>query len=194
MKTLSKRLNLSYLILFILTLTGCANSVNLADTSGTAGALQKAPQSAVAQATGNVTGASSLPSSNGLVGLLMQQLGVTQAQAEGGTGALLQLAQSKMSPGDFTNLGNSIPNMQSIMAAAPSMNTSGLNVPKSLAGMTGGNLPGTSDMLGIAGAFQQLGLAPDMVQKFIPIITQFVQGNGGSAVTSALQSALMGGL
>ena len=195
MKTLSKRLNLCYLILFILTLTGCANSVNLADTSGTAGALQKAPQSAVAQATGNVTGASSLPSSSGLVGLIMQQLGVTQTQAEGGTGALLQLAQSKMSPGDFTNLGNSIPNMQSIMAAAPSMNTSGLNVPKNLAGMTGGNLPGTnSDMLGIAGAFQQLGLAPDMVQKFIPIITQFVQGNGGGAVTSALQSALMGGL
>ena len=56
-------------------------------------------------------------------------------------------------------------------------------------------MPGAnSGMLGIAGAFQQLGLAPDMVQKFIPVITQFVQGNGGGAVTSALQSALMGGL
>lgn len=100
-----------------------------------------------------------------------------------------------MSPNDFATLGNSVPNLQSIMAAAPPLKTNGLGVPKSLSGMAGGNLPGAnSGMLGIAGAFQQLGLAPDMAQKFIPIITQFVQGNGGGAVTSALQSALMGGL
>lgn len=179
------------LTLAVVILTSCAGSANLPNTSGAAGTLSQAsvPSGATQAAIGSAS------ADSGLVGLIMQQLGVTQTQAEGGTGALLQLAQSKMSPGDFTNLGNSIPNMQSIMAAAPSMNTSGLNVPKSLAGMTGGNLPeANSDMLGIAGAFQQLGLAPDMVQKFIPIITQFVQGNGGGAVTSALQSALMGGL
>jgi hypothetical protein len=57
-----------------------------------------------------------------------------------------------------------------------------------LAGMAAGNLPG------MAGSFQQLGLAPDMVQKFIPIVVQYVQGTGGSSVASALQSALMGGM
>lgn len=179
------------LTLAVVILTSCAGSTNIPDTSGATGALSQASvPSGVTQAAMGSASADS-----GLIGLLMQQLGVTQAQAQGGAGALLQLAQSKMSPGDFTTLGNSIPNMQSIMAAAPSLNTSGLGVPKSLSGMAGGSLPeANSGMLGMAGAFQQLDLAPDMVQKFIPIITQFVQGNGGGAVTSALQSALMGGL
>ena len=179
------------LLLVMIVLMSCSSPGQLPNSSGAASVLQQSTE-AIQTPTAAIN---SVPTSDGLIGLLMQQLGVSQTQAEGGTGALLQLAQSKMSPGDFTALGNSIPNMQSIMAAAPSMNTSELGVPKSLAGMTGGNIPGAnSGMLGIAGAFQQLGLAPDMVQKFIPVITQFVQGNGGGAVTNALQSALMGGL
>lgn len=180
------------LLLAMIILMSCSSPGQLSSSSGAAGVLQQSTEAIQAPTT--VMG--SVPSSDGLIGLLMQQLGVSQAQAEGGTGALLQLAKSKMSPGDFTTLGNSIPNMQNIIAAAPAMNTSELGgVTKSLAGMTGNNIPSAnSGMLGIASAFQQLGLAPDMVQKFIPVITQFVQGNGGGAITSALQSALMGGL
>lgn len=182
---------LCLLLLTTIILMSCSSPSQLPNSSETAGVLQKSAE--VIQTPTAVM--SSAPTSDGLIGLLMQQLGVTQAQAEGGTGALLQLAKSKMSPGDFTALGDSIPNMQGIMAAAPAINTNGLGVPKNLAGMAGANVPGAnSGMLGIASTFQQLGLAPDMVQKFVPVITQFVQGNGGGAVTSALQSALMGGL
>ena len=181
------------LLFTMITLIGCSIPAQLPNPSGAPSILQESTQAI--QTPAAVASSVPTPTSDGLIGLLMQQLGVTQAQAQGGTGALLQLAQSRMSPGDFTALGNSIPNMQSIMAAAPTMNTSELGISKSLAGMTGSNIPGADNgMLGITGAFQQLGLAPDMVQKFIPVITQFVQGNGGGAVSSALQSALMRGL
>ncbi|SDX67105.1 DUF2780 domain-containing protein [Nitrosomonas halophila] len=118
--------------------------------------------------------ATAATSSTGLTEVLMQQLGVTQQQAQGGAGALFQLAESRMSAKDFTALSNSIPDMQSLLGAAPA------------AGVLGSG--------GMAGTFLQLGLTPDMVQKFIPTIVQYVEGTGGSALATALRSALMGGM
>jgi hypothetical protein len=104
-----------------------------------------------------------------LTELLVQQLGVTKAQAEGGAGAIFQLAKSKMDPGAFARLSSSVPGMQTFMAAA---------------GNGAGDLPS---------AFQKLGLATDMPQKFVPIVMKYVHGASGEAMASVLQAALMGG-
>lgn len=87
---------------------------------------------------------------------------------------MFQLAKSRMSAGDFTALSDSVPEMPALLSAAPAPSPIG-----------GG---------GMAATFLQLGLTPDMVQKFIPVVVQYVQGSGGSAVAGALQSALMGGM
>jgi len=42
----------------------------------------------------------------------------------------------------------------------------------------------------LAGSFQSLGLNSDMVSRFIPVILQSVQSQGGSATMGLLQSAL----
>lgn len=156
-----------------------------------AGQAATAPVTATAPATSTSTAAG-----NSLTGLLMQQLGVTQPQAEGGAGALFQLAKTKMQGAAFTELSNSVPGMQGLLAAAPIANsavagTSGLlgNL-ENLAGNSGGTV---GNLVGLASSFQQLGLSPSMVQKFVPVVLQYVQGNGGSAVSSLLQSALVGG-
>lgn len=141
--------------------------------SDTGGALQQGKR--ILQGGDDATTvAPAATSSTGLTEVLMQQLGVTQQQAQGGAGALLQLAESRMSAKDFTALSNSIPDMQSLLGAAPA------------AGVLGSG--------GMAGTFLQLGLTPDMVQKFIPTIVQYVEGTGGSALATALRSALMGGM
>ena len=134
---------------------------------------------------------------NGLTTLLMQQLGVTQPQAEGGAGAIFQLAKSKMQGAAFTELSNSVPGIQGLLAAAPIAKSVGGG---GLGGMAGGveswagNSGGAAgNLVGLASSFQQLGLSPSMVQKFVPIVLQYVQSNGGGAVAGALQSALMGG-
>jgi hypothetical protein len=41
-----------------------------------------------------------------------------------------------------------------------------------------------------ATAFQKLGLSPNMVEKFVPIMTNFLQAKGGSSVASLLSGAL----
>ncbi|SDY20205.1 DUF2780 domain-containing protein [Nitrosomonas sp. Nm58] len=188
-------------------LTSHVYAVDLDDLSGAAGTVQKGAQ--VLQAgEAATTAVPATTSGTGLIGLLMQQLGVTQPQAEGGAGTLFQHAKSRMSAGDFTTLSNSVPDMQGLLAAAPAPVSApapaaagagavgGGGMMGDLAGMAAGNLPGmpAGNLPGMAGSFQQLGLAPDMVQKFIPIVVQYVQGTGGSSVASALQSALMGGM
>jgi hypothetical protein len=195
MKTI-RWLNACFTLSIALFLTSHVHAVDLGDLSGAAGTVQKGAQ--VLQAgEAATTAVPATTSGTGLIGLLMQQLGVTQPQAEGGAGALFQHAKSRMSAGDFTTLSNSVPDMQGLLAAAPASSSvpaagagavGGGGMMGDLAGMAAGNLPG------MAGSFQQLGLAPDMVQKFIPIVVQYVQGTGGSSVASALQSALMGGM
>ncbi|MGG7053976.1 DUF2780 domain-containing protein [Nitrosomonas sp. ANs5] len=159
------------------TAIGLADHVHAFDLdtlSGTNGALQQGKQ--ILQGGGDTatTVAPTADSSTGLTEVLMQQLGVTQQQAQGGAGALLQLAKSRMTGSDFTALSHSVPDMQSLLGAAPA------------AGALGSG--------GMAGTFLQLGMTPDMVQKFIPTIVQYVEGTGGSALATALRSALMGGM
>ncbi len=132
-----------------------------------------------------------------LTGSLMQQLGVTQSQAEGGAGAIFQLAKSKMPGTAFSELSHSVPNMQGLLAAAPVIKAVNGG---SLGGIAGGlqRLIGNSggaagNLIGLVSSFQQLGLSPDMMQKFVPLVVQYVQSNGGGSVTDALQSALISG-
>ena len=173
----------------VLLLVNNVYAVGFSDLTGAVETLE-AGQAATAAVPSIATG-------NSLTGLLMQQLGVTQPQAEGGVGAIFQLAKSKMQGAAFSELSNSVPGMQGLLAAAPVAKSVGSgslgdmagNL-ESLAGNSGGS---AGNLVGLASSFQQLGLSPSMVQKFVPLVVQYVQGNGGSAVAGVLQSALMGG-
>ena len=97
----------------------------------------------------------------------------------------------------FAELSNSVPGMQGLLAAAPVASSVGGG---NLGGIAGGleSLAGNSggaagNLVGLASSFQQLGLSPSMVQKFVPLVLQYVQGNGGGSVAGVLQSAIMGG-
>lgn len=124
------------------------------------------------------------PASPELVGQLTQGLSVTPEQATGGAGALFGLAKSKLSPADFGKIAAVVPGMDSFLKAAPSTGGSGLS---NLTGSLPGNVGGLASA---ATAFQKLGLSPDMVGKFVPILTNFVQAKGGSNVASLLSGAL----
>jgi hypothetical protein len=184
-----KLLNVCYSLSIVLLLVNNVYAIGLGDLTGAIKTLEtgKAATAAVPTVT---TG-------NGLAGVLMQQLGVTQTQAEGGAGSIFQLAKSKMQGADFEKLSNSVPGMQGLLAAAPVANPVGggglggmVGSLESLAGNSGGAV---GNLVGLVSSFQQLGLSPSMVQKFVPVVVQYVQGNGGGAVADALQSALMGG-
>lgn len=129
-------------------------------------------------------------SQQGLTGMLMQQLGVSQTQAEGGAGALFQVAKDRMAADAFGKLSQSVPGMDGLLAAAPKTDASS------------GTLGGLSSMLGndnalgsaaqLLSAFQQLNLSDGMVKQFTPIVLDYVKQQGGPEIANLLQLALSG--
>jgi hypothetical protein len=128
--------------------------------------------------------------SGSLTDLLMQQTGVSQTQAQGGAGALFQMAKSQMQASAFSKLSQAVPGMGTLLSAAPALQQpSALGGLAGLAGMGGGS---GGNMLALASAFQQQGMSPSMIQQFIPVVMQYVTNSGGSGVASSLGSVLMG--
>jgi len=125
------------------------------------------------------------PPSPELVGELTKGLSITPQQATGGAGTLFGIAKSQLSAGDFSKIAAVVPGMGSFLNAAPSAGGgTGLSgLATSLPGKVGG-------MASAAAAFQKLGLSPDMVGKFVPILNNFVQAKGGANVASLLSGAL----
>jgi len=130
---------------------------------------------------------------SGLVGHLTKSLGVTEEQATGGSGAVFGLAKSRLSPSDFGQVAGVVPDMDSLLAAAPKgeskggMSGAAASAGSSMMGSGGSSLGGLASL---AGPFSQLGMSPDMIGKFVPSILEFVGGKGGSAVQSLLAGVL----
>ena len=120
-----------------------------------------------------------------LIGSLTKELSITPAQATGGAGTLFGLAKSKLSVEDFGKVSKAVPGMDGLLKAAPK--------PKSNSPLDslGSSLPGSAGGLAsVAGSFKSLGLSPAMAEKFVPVLTQYVQSKGGSSVASLLAGAL----
>jgi len=129
----------------------------------------------------------------GLAGVLTQQLGVNSTQATAGAGALLQVAQAKMSTGDFQQLAQSVPEVNGLINSVAAPKTNGLS---QIAAGTSVLLGDKNNTLGsavnIVNTFQQLGLSSDMVGQFIPVISNYVSQNATPYLTNALISSLSG--
>jgi hypothetical protein len=122
-----------------------------------------------------------------LIGSLVDQLGVTQEQATGGAGAVFKQAKDNMSASDYTQLLDAVPGIDSLISKAPE--AGGLaDKATSLIGDSSGSMKG---MAALADSFGKLGLAPDMVSKFVPVIMDYVQGAGGEQAMGLLKGALM---
>lgn len=127
-----------------------------------------------------------------LTELLMQRTGVTAAQAQGGAGALFQIAKSKMQADSFAQLEQSVPGMQGMLGAAvPALSQQGGLAERlsSLAGASGGT---AGSLISVVSAFQQQGMSPAMVQQFIPVVIEYVKARGNSALVDTLNAALVG--
>lgn len=127
-----------------------------------------------------------------LAELLMQRTGVTGAQAQGGAGALFQVAKTKMSTDSFTQLEQSVPGMQGMLgAAAPALSQQGglAGQLSSIAGASGGT---AGNLISVVSAFQQQGMSPAMVQQFIPVVLDYVKAHGNEVLVNSLSAALIG--
>ena len=127
-----------------------------------------------------------------LVNLLVQKLGITETQAQGGAGALFNTAKDKLSPQEFGQVADTVPEMDTLLQSAPkkSEGLSGmLETGSSLLG--GGSKQNLEGGMGLAGSFSQLGLSPETMNQFVPVILDYVESKGGETVKNLLASALL---
>lgn len=132
-------------------------------------------------------------SATSLLPMLTSGLGVSEAQASGGMGSLLQLAQSSLSAGDFSTLTDSIPGASSLLSAAPEVadSASGLS---SMMNSAGGSGDALSAATKVYSQFKELGLDTSMIPKYISVATEYLQSNGGQETVDLFKkgvSALM---
>ncbi|GIU13571.1 DUF2780 domain-containing protein [Shewanella morhuae] len=126
--------------------------------------------------------------SNDLVGNVMSQLGLNQTQAEGGLGSLLGLAQSSLGTTDYSTLAASIPNADSLLAAAPALDsTSGVSGLLSKAGNLGSSLQSSAMVFD---AFEKLGISKDLAMPMINIAKSYLDSNGAEGTSDLLTKGL----
>ncbi|WP_279151586.1 DUF2780 domain-containing protein [Photobacterium iliopiscarium] len=107
---------------------------------------------------------------NPLTKTLISELGIKPEQAAGGAGALLGMAASQLSGHQGSELAKLIPGAEKLTDSLP---------------MGLGQL--LSNQANIDKVFSVLGMDPAMINKFIPVITQFLGQQGAS-------NALLGAL
>jgi len=123
---------------------------------------------------------------NVLTQRLVSQLGITPQQAQGGAGALLQLAKARMSQQAFQSLTQSVPEFNGLLAQAAA-NPPLVNLAQAAIGQN-------STLMGMAqvvSTFKSLNLSPDSVQQFVPVIVDYAKARASEQVTQALISALL---
>lgn len=127
-----------------------------------------------------------------LVDLLMQKLGVTEPQAQGGAGALFSSAKQVLSPQEFDQVAATVPEMDSLLKTAPKPSGTLNDMMGQGSSLFGGEanqqLGGAMDL---ASSFSQLGLSPEMVTQYVPVVLDYVEAKGGETVRSLLASALL---
>lgn len=135
-----------------------------------------------------VTTAAAATQSNDLVGSVMSQLGLSQGQAEGGLGSLLGLAQSSLGSSDYSKLAASIPNADSLLAAAPALDsTKGMSGLLSKAGDMGSSFQGSAMVFD---AFEKLGISKELAAPMVDIAKSYLEANGSEGTAGLLTKGL----
>jgi len=124
-----------------------------------------------------------------LVSTLVDTLGITEKQAKGGSGALFQNAKENLSSEDFQKVSDAVPDMAEYLTAAPEAETKG-----SLGGALGSSLSSlggdakkAGSLVSLTSAFSKLDMDSGTMSKFIPVVLDYVQSEGGESVAGLLK-------
>jgi len=121
-----------------------------------------------------------------LINSLTSGLGVSEQQATGGAGAIFDYAKNNMSAADFTKVADGLPGIDSLIGAAPQAESGSLV--SGLSSLGGSSAGGMGEL---TGQFGTLGLSPESINEFIPMILEYAQSEGGTQVVNLLKGALL---
>jgi hypothetical protein len=122
-----------------------------------------------------------------LIDMLTKNLGVSGAQAEGGTAVLFKAAKDKLGEGEFGKLLGGVPGMSELLGKAPAGSGGFGGLLGGLAGAIGGN---AGVIAAVLQGFGKLGLTADHAKKFVPLILDYLRSQVGPDVVSKLEKTL----
>ncbi|WP_062270813.1 DUF2780 domain-containing protein [Endozoicomonas arenosclerae] len=125
---------------------------------------------------------------SGLIDTLTSQLNISQFQAQGGAGSLLQMANSKLSKDDFNVIKEALPETPELLKQAPEVD----HTKNSSSLLDSASLLGSFDTL--SKQFKTLGLDNDMIGKFSSVLIDYLKDGRSSEAAGLLKSALPSGL
>jgi hypothetical protein len=125
-----------------------------------------------------------------LVQQLVSNLGLSEEQAQGGTGLLLGLLKDKLPETDFAQVSSVVPDSEGLMEKAPEAGGGLGGLLGGVASALGGSQLG--DLASLAGGFSKLGLDADMIGKFVPILVSFLESKGGEGLAGIVSKVLEG--
>jgi len=123
-----------------------------------------------------------------LIKQLVNQLGVDSRQAAGGVGAIFASAQQRMSPEAFLQLSGLVPDIDNYLEAVPSSGTK-FQLGADRNGMYGFR-DNISGMSALASSFKELGMGTEMIERFLPVVFQYMYDHHGVEAMGLLQNAL----
>ena len=118
---------------------------------------------------------------------LVQELGVSTKQAEGGAGLLLGLVEQRLSPEEFVRVADTIPAISDVINKAPRLIAA---PPGPLREMLSSWFGGLGAKSGLAVGFEKLGCERTQIDKFVDTLIPFFQEKSGEEVATLLRQVL----
>ncbi len=178
------------LLLFVVAgLSGAVNAEDFSLDPVSKGQTTQTVQSGV----NGVTDVNSTAMQGSLTDTLVKNLGITQEQAQGGAGAIFQVAKGKLDAGQFAELSKAVPEMDSLLSSAPKQSGALSGLAGDASSVLGETNNPYGNLAGLASAFKALNLSPDTVDEFVPVVVDYVRAKSGALTANMLQSTLYGG-
>ncbi len=117
-----------------------------------------------------------------IVDLVSAGAGVTTDQASGGLGAIFKTAKGTLSKEDFGSIAQTIPEMDGLLAAAPTKQDNG--------SLVSGLLAGAGKAGELIGLFDQLGLSPDQISTFTTLIQEYFSSENKPELSELLMQGV----
>jgi len=165
-----------------------SDEAETAELKQPAEAAKVQPSATDAMSTAAAT-AGKLAVTNSLANMITSQLGVTDAQAKGGLGTLFGLAKTTLGTADFSQLSGMVPEMDTLLAAAPALSesTKGLSSLMGSAGKYGTALQGATQAYS---QFKTLGLSVDQIPQYINVTNEFLASKGGNETVTIFKEGV----
>lgn len=136
--------------------------------------------------------ADALPTAAGLVESLTSNLGVSQAQAQGGLGAILNYAKGNVSSEQFSQVTDAIPGIDGLLSAVPDVS----NLDQDAVGGLLSKAAEYSDSLQgintLKQQFDSLGIDSNMIMQYVQQAQKYLDTPQGQQAKEMLTSAFSG--